>query len=162
MRLNEGYRVLHTLREAPACCENAKRVVFGMIRQLEIPAWFFSFSAEETILVRLLRIINITLFNKNLIDEGKSKLSWAEKMSHNQIRFCFMSKEFQLRMSNISVACFKRCVLQLEKKDYFCRVEFQQRGLSDPPACSYLEEKGKKIYVASIFYCLQCQYRRQN
>ena len=50
-----------------------------MIRQLGIPTWFCSFSAAETKWVSLLRILNISLFNKNLTDEEISKLSWAEK-----------------------------------------------------------------------------------
>lgn len=46
-RLNEGYRVLHTLREAPACCENAKRVVFAMIRQYKKFLHGFSHSLQR-------------------------------------------------------------------------------------------------------------------
>ena len=56
VRLNEGYRVLRTLRGSPAYWENAKRDVFAMIRQLGIPTWFCSFSAAETKWVSLLRI----------------------------------------------------------------------------------------------------------
>lgn len=47
VRLNEGYRVLRTLRGSPAYWKGAKKDVFGMIRQLGIPTWFCSFSAAD-------------------------------------------------------------------------------------------------------------------
>lgn len=79
VRLNEGYRVLRTLRGSPAYWENAKRDVFAMIRQLGIPTWFCSFSAAETKWVSVLKILHKTLFNKILTDEEIGNLTWEEK-----------------------------------------------------------------------------------
>lgn len=79
VRLNEGYRVLRTLRGSPAYWENAKRDVFAMIRQLGIPTWFCSFLAAETKWVSVLKILHKTLFNKILTDEETGNLTWEEK-----------------------------------------------------------------------------------
>ena len=48
VKLNEGYRVLRTLRGSPAyCIGKENNGCFAMMRQLGIPTWFCSFSAAE-------------------------------------------------------------------------------------------------------------------
>ena len=46
VKLNEGYRVLRTLRGSPVYWEG-ENGCFAMMRQLGIPTWFCSFSAAE-------------------------------------------------------------------------------------------------------------------
>ena len=79
VRLNEGYRVLRTLRGSPAYWEGAKKDVFAMIRQLGIPTWFCSFSAAETKWKPLLRVLGKFLRNKTFTDLEIENLTWFEK-----------------------------------------------------------------------------------
>lgn len=129
VRLNEGYRVLRTLRGSPAYWENAKRDVFAMIRQLGIPTWFCSFSAAETKWVSVLKILHKTLFNKILTDEEIGNLTWEEKcdLIRKDPVTCarYFNHRFQVFLSHV----LKGITHPLGKiKDYFYRVEFQQRG----------------------------------
>lgn len=47
VRLNEGQRVLRTLRGSPAYWENAKNDVFVMIRQLRYQHGFVNFQPQK-------------------------------------------------------------------------------------------------------------------
>lgn len=129
VRLNEGYRELRTLRGSLAYWENAKRDVFAMIRQLGIPTWFCSFSAAETKWVSVLKILQKTLFNKILTDEEIGNLTWEEKFDliRKDPVTCarYFNHRFQVFLSHV----LKGITHPLGKiKDYFYRVEFQQRG----------------------------------
>ena len=46
VRLDEGYRIFKTIRNSPQYWENQKKEVFAMIRQLGIPTFFISLSAN--------------------------------------------------------------------------------------------------------------------
>ena len=48
VRLNEGYRILRTLRGSPAYWQSATRDIFSMIRQLGIPTWFCCLYGSQT------------------------------------------------------------------------------------------------------------------
>ena len=48
VRLDEGYFILRTLRNCPAYLEKRKKDLFAMIRQLNLPTWFGSFSSADT------------------------------------------------------------------------------------------------------------------
>lgn len=99
VRLNEGYRVLRTLRGSPAYWESAKRDVFAMIRQLGIPTWFCSFSAAETKWTSLLQILSRSLNNVELSEEDIQNLSWIEK--------CELIKKIQSLVPDTSIIGFK-------------------------------------------------------
>ncbi|XP_069114560.1 uncharacterized protein [Argopecten irradians] len=129
VRHNDGYRVLRTLRGSPAYWEQAKKDVFAMIRQLGIPTWFCSFSAAETKWLVLLRILGTFVHNKAYTDEELESLSWKDK--------CELIKSdpvMYARYFNHRVQVFISSVLKGEMsplgsiKDFFYRVEFQQRG----------------------------------
>ena len=65
--LNEGFRIFKDLRGSPPYWEQTKKDLFAMIRRLEIPTWFMSFSSAETRWTHLLRILNQSLHGKFLV-----------------------------------------------------------------------------------------------
>lgn len=129
VKLNEGYRVLRTLRGSPAYWESAKRDVFAMIRQLGIPTWFCSFSAAETKWKNLIQILSKSLNNAELTESDVDELTWIEKcelIKRDPVTCSrYFSHRFQIFMSKI----LKGDCSPLGKiVDHFFRVEFQQRG----------------------------------
>ncbi|XP_061196745.1 uncharacterized protein LOC133205019 [Saccostrea echinata] len=129
VRLNEGYRVLRTLRGSPAYWENAKKDIFAMIRQLGVPTWFCSFSAAETKWTGLLRILSQLLNNRNLTDEEIHNLSWIDKCELIKRDPVTCARYFSHRFQTFLTHILKGKTQPLgEIRDYFCRVEFQQRG----------------------------------
>lgn len=128
-KLNEGYRVLRTLRGSPAYWENAKKDVFAMIRQLGIPTWFCSFSAAETKWNSLLKILSKQLNNRELSDEEIFELSSTDKceLIRKDPVTCsrYFHHKFQVYMQKI----LKSSLNPLGKiVDFFVRVECQRRG----------------------------------
>lgn len=57
LKLIEGYKVLRSLRGSQSYWERAKKDIFAMIQQLEIPTRFCSFSSAETIWLPLLQLL---------------------------------------------------------------------------------------------------------
>lgn len=61
IKQDDGFRVLRNLRGSPPYWEQAKTDVFAMIRQVGIPTWFCSFSAETKwipLLICLSKLVN--------------------------------------------------------------------------------------------------------
>lgn len=52
-----------------------------MIRQLEIPTWFCSFSAPETKWISLLKTLGQLVENMSYTDEEISSMSWEQKVN---------------------------------------------------------------------------------
>lgn len=79
LKLNEGYKVLRTLRGSPPYWERAKKDIFAMIRQLKIPTWFCSFSSAETKWLPLLHCLGLLIDKKNYSDTELLNMPWAAK-----------------------------------------------------------------------------------
>ena len=79
VRLDEGFRILRTIRGSPAYWEHAKKDVFSLIKQLGLPTWFCSFSAAETRWLSLLRVLAKLLENREYTDIELKSLSWSHK-----------------------------------------------------------------------------------
>lgn len=126
---NEGYRVLRTLRGSPPYWEKTKKDIYSMIRQLGIPTWFCSFSAAETKWKVLLRVLGKLVKNKTYSDSEIDNMTWSEKneLIKSDPVTCARYFDFRLQM-------FFNNVLKHESapvgkiKDFFFRIEFQQRG----------------------------------
>lgn len=129
MRLNEGYKVLRTLRGSPPYWERAKKDIYAMIRQLGIPTWFCSFSSAETKWLPLLRCLGLLIDKKDYSDTDLLNMPWLEK--------CRLIKSDPITCSRYfdhKVQMFINNVLRSQSSpigkisDFFYRVEFQQRG----------------------------------
>lgn len=126
---NEGYQILKTLRGSPAYWEAAKKDLFAMIKQLGIPTWFISLSAAETkwesLLVTLARLVD----NKILSPNDALNLSWHEKCRLIKSDPVTCARYFEYRVQKfLSTIMMGPCKPLGDIKDYFYRVEFQQRG----------------------------------
>lgn len=81
VRFNKEFHVLRSLRDSPPYREKAKKNIFAMIRQLEIPTWFCSFSAAETKWIPLLKTLGQLVENMSYTDEEISSMSWEQKVN---------------------------------------------------------------------------------
>lgn len=75
---NEGFKFPKVLRGSPSYFRKSQIDIFAMIRQLEPPALFFSFSSAETQWIHLLRIPGKHVDNKEYTDTELENLSWEE------------------------------------------------------------------------------------
>ncbi|XP_060603886.1 uncharacterized protein LOC132756767 [Ruditapes philippinarum] len=126
---NDGYRVLRTLRGSPPYWEQAKRDLFSMIRQIGLPTWFCSFSAAETKWKPLLKTLVKFVDRKDITLEATQELSWLEKcrLIKNDPVTC--ARYFDFRVQSFIRDVLKHMSNPIgEIKDFFYRVEFQQRG----------------------------------
>jgi hypothetical protein len=80
INLNEGFRVLRTLRGSPPYFERCKKDLFAMIRPLDKPTWFCSFSVAETRWIHLIKILGRLIDNKHYTDDVvKQMTNWQKK-----------------------------------------------------------------------------------
>ncbi|XP_078328660.1 uncharacterized protein LOC144623788 [Crassostrea virginica] len=129
VRHNEGYFVFRQLRNSPAYLETRKKDVFAMIRQLGLPTWFMSLSAADTRWTDLIRALGILNDGKEYTDEEINDMTWFEKTKLVQKDPITCTRYFDHRFR-----MFMNIVLKSDHnpignvKDFFYRVEFQQRG----------------------------------
>lgn len=129
IRHDEGYRVLRTLRGSPPYWERTKKDIFAMIRQLGIPTWFCSFSAAETKWKPLLRVLAKLTKNMNYTDSDILKMTWFEKNELIKADPVTCARYFDYRFQMFMNSVLKHDTSPIGKiKDFFIRVEFQQRG----------------------------------
>lgn len=79
LKLDQGYKILRTLRGSPPYWERAKKDIFAMIRQLGVPTWFCSFSSAETKWLPLFHCLGKLIDMKDYSDEELLNMPWAEK-----------------------------------------------------------------------------------
>ncbi|XP_057683515.1 uncharacterized protein LOC130910330 [Corythoichthys intestinalis] len=125
LEFDNGYRFLKPIRGTPAFWQAAQSDLLACVRQLGVPTWFCSFSSADMRWKNLLCSI--------LMQEGRTEtleqLEWADRcelLRHNPVTAA--------RMFDFRWHCFLREVLMSPAepigkiKDYFYRIEFQQRG----------------------------------
>ncbi|XP_070567274.1 uncharacterized protein [Ptychodera flava] len=129
VRLDEGFRVLKTLRGSPPYWESAKRDIFAMIRQLGIPTFFMSFSSAESKWIHLLKILGKTVHDKEYTENEIRNMSWSTKseLIKSDPVTCarHFDRTFQRFMHDFLMSSLHPVG---EIQDFFYRVEFQQRG----------------------------------
>ena len=100
-----------------------------MIRQLGLPTWFTSLSAADTRWIDLLRVLAELNWKKTLSDEEIESLTWAEKNKLVQQDPVTCTRFFDHRVHEFINKVLLSSHHPIGKiKDYFYRVEFQQRG----------------------------------
>lgn len=123
-----GYKFLKTLRGSPPYFEAISKDLMSMIRTLGAATFFCSFSAAETQWTHLLKILSKVLDNKNLTDQQAQELTWNDRTRLIQSDPITTARHFDFQV---------QCLFHLLKahngplghlKDFFYRVEFQQRG----------------------------------
>ncbi|XP_042601481.1 uncharacterized protein LOC122140744 [Cyprinus carpio] len=125
LEFDDGFRFLKPIRGTPAFWQSAQRDLLACVRQFGIPTWFCSFSSADMRWNNLLFSI--------LKQEGRTQtveeLQWADRCELLRRNPVTAARMFDFRWH-----CFLREVLMSSShpigkiKDYFYRVEFQQRG----------------------------------
>ncbi|TKS65165.1 ATP-dependent DNA helicase PIF1 [Collichthys lucidus] len=125
LQFDDGYRFLKPIRGTPAFWQGAQRDLLACVRQLGIPTWFCSFSAAD---MRWKNLLSSILKQAGRTDTVE-QLEWADRCELLRRNPVTAARMFDFRWH-----CFLREVLMSPAnpigkiKDYFYRVEFQQRG----------------------------------
>ena len=116
---------MQPIRGTPAYLENAQKDLFAMLRQLGIPTWICSFSAAE---LRWKDIVS-TVMQQDNHERSFEDLSWNDKseiLKSNPVTVARMfDKRFHVFLQDVILGPNESIG---KIKDYFYRVEFQQRG----------------------------------
>ena len=130
IKLDEGYKIFRTIRNSPQYWENQKKEVFAMIRQLGLPTLFISLSANDLHWPELIIALGKLVDKKDYTEAVESKtLSWETRSRLVQSDPVTCVRHFDHRVSQFIDLVLKNPESPLGVlKDYFYRVEFQQRG----------------------------------
>ena len=129
VKLDEGYKVLRTLRGSPPYWENTKKDLYAMIRQLGLPTWFCSLSAAETKWIPLLKVLGKLLKDVTYTDEDIENMSWIEKSELIKKDPVTCARYFDHRVNTFINNVLKSTLHPIGTiVDKFGRVEFQHRG----------------------------------
>nr|XP_055041698.1 LOW QUALITY PROTEIN: uncharacterized protein LOC129429201 [Misgurnus anguillicaudatus] len=141
LKYDEGYKFLRPVRGTPPYWMSTQKDLFALIRQLGIPTFFASFSSADLRWPEMMNAI--------IKQEGKQinvdKLDWSEKCA-----FLRRNPVTAARMFDHRWHCFLKHVIMSPAepigkiKDYFYRVEFQQRG-SPHVHCLFWVENAPKL-----------------
>ena len=145
VKLDEGYKIFKTIRNSPQYWENQKREVFAMIRQLGLPTLFISLSANDLHWPELLIALGKLVDNKDYTEAVASKtLSWEIRSRLVQSDPVTCARHFDYRVSQFIATILKSPESPLGVlKDYFYRVEFQQRGSPHIHMLAWIENSPK-------------------
>uniref|UniRef100_A0AAX7UK93 ATP-dependent DNA helicase n=1 Tax=Astatotilapia calliptera TaxID=8154 RepID=A0AAX7UK93_ASTCA len=125
LEFDDGYRFLKPIRGTPAFWQAAQRDLLACVRQLGIPTWFCSFSSADMRWTNLL----YSILKQQGRTETVEQLEWADRCDLLRRNPVTAARMFDFRWH-----CFLKEVLMSplhpigKIKDYFYRVEFQQRG----------------------------------
>ena len=129
VNLDEGYYIFRQLRNSPPYLEARKKDIFAMIRQLSLPTWFISLSAADTRWTDLLKMLAKLNNDAELTNTDIENMTWQEKTKLVQKDPVTCSRYFDHRVNEfLSTVLKSNCEPIGKVKDYFYRVEFQQRG----------------------------------
>ncbi|XP_052412218.1 uncharacterized protein LOC127957635 [Carassius gibelio] len=141
LNYDEGYKFLRPVRGTPPYWMSTQKDLFALIRQLGIPTFFASFSSADMRWPEMLNTI--------IKQEGKQinvdDLDWSEKCGLIRRNPVTAARMFDHRWH-----CFLKDVIMSPAKpigkikDYFYRVEFQQRG-SPHVHCLFWVEDAPKL-----------------
>ncbi|XP_041957559.1 uncharacterized protein LOC121715728 [Alosa sapidissima] len=141
LRNDEGYKFLRGIRGTPPYWMSVQKDLFAMIRQLSIPTFFASFSSADLRWSEMLSSILRIEGKQTSVDD----LDWSDKCGLIRRNPVTAARMFDHRWH-----CFLRDVIMSPAepigkiKDYFYRVEFQQRG-SPHVHCLFWIENAPKI-----------------
>ncbi|XP_056093733.1 uncharacterized protein LOC130072579 [Rhinichthys klamathensis goyatoka] len=141
LNYDEGYKFLRPVRGTPPYWQSTQKDLFALIRQLGIPTFFASFSSAD---LRWPEMIN-TILEQEQKNVSVDELDWSEKCGLIRRNPVTAARMFDYRWH-----CFLKDVIMSPAqpigkiKDYFYRVEFQQRG-SPHVHCLFWVENAPKL-----------------
>ncbi|XP_006815908.1 uncharacterized protein LOC102803256, partial [Saccoglossus kowalevskii] len=123
---DEGYKFMTPIRGTPPYWQATQKDIFAMIRQLGIPTWFCSFSSAD---LRWKEIVETILHEQGDYSTSANDLDWSQKceiLRQNPVTAARMfDHRFHYFLTHVIMSS-ARPIGHI--KDYFYRVEFQQRG----------------------------------
>ena len=126
---DDAFRFLKTLRGSPPYFEKAKRDLFAMICQLGPASLFCSFSSAETKWNHLLRILGKLIDHQKYSDYELNNLTWEEECRLIESDPVTCTRHFDFQFNTFLKDVFMSELAPIGKiKDWFYRVEYQQRG----------------------------------
>ena len=129
VNLDEGFYIFRQLRNSPAYLEARKKDIFAMIRQLSLPTWFMSLSAADTRWTDLLKMLAKLNNGVDYSDKDIDRLTWQDKTRLVQKDPVTCSRYFDHRVQEFLNTILRSDCEPIGKlRDFFYRVEFQQRG----------------------------------
>ncbi|XP_073714001.1 uncharacterized protein [Misgurnus anguillicaudatus] len=141
LKFDEGYKFLRPVRGTPPYWMSTQKDLFALIRQLGIPTFFASFSSAD---LRWPEMLN-TIIKQEGKQMNLDELAWGEKCELIRKNPVTAARMFDHRWH-----CFLKHVIMSPAepigkiKDYFYRVEFQQRG-SPHVHCLFWVENAPKL-----------------
>ena len=164
VRLDEGYRIFRTIRNSPQYWQNQKKEVFAMIRQLGIPTLFMSFSASDLNWTDLILTLGKLVDNQDYTEALKNNtISWQTRSRLVQSDPVTCVRHFDNRVNQFIQTVLKNRHCPLGKlRDFFYRVEFQQRGsphihmlawIKDAPKYGETNDADVMKYIDNIISC---------
>ncbi|VDI59060.1 Hypothetical predicted protein [Mytilus galloprovincialis] len=129
VKLDDGYRIFRTLRGSPPYWESAKKDLFAMVRQLGLPTWFISLSSAETRWKPLLRSLGKIIDGVQYSDADINTMTWQTKCRLVRSDPVTTARYFDYKVQKFFHSFLNSSLMPLGKvKDFFYRIEFQQRG----------------------------------
>ena len=160
---DEGYKFLRALRGSPPYFEKAKKDLFAMIRQLDPATLFCSFSSAETKWMYLLKILGRLVDQKDYTDDELENLNWEGKCRLIQSDPVTCGRHFDFQFNIFLKKFLLNEIAPLGKiKDWFYRVEYQQRGsphvhmliwLEDAPVFGVDKDEDVSSFIDKIITC---------
>ena len=159
---NDAYKFLQTVRGSQPYWKRTLHDLCAMVRQLDIPTWFITFSAADMMWTEPIQII-AQQQGVTLTDEEVKSLDWQEKCNWIRSNPVTAARHFQFRAQK-----FIHGVLMSDAHpvghivDYFYRVEFQQRGsphlhclfwVKDAPKIGHNTEKEICSFIDTYVSC---------
>ncbi|KAI8498196.1 hypothetical protein Bbelb_241400 [Branchiostoma belcheri] len=144
LKSDQGYRFLQPVRGTPQFWDRALNELFAMIRQLGIPTWFATFSAEDLRWPEVLEAIR-----QDQSSVPVSDLSWEERCDILKSNPVTAARMFDHRVKLFFKHLIQSPSQQIgEVVDTLTRTEFQQRG-SPHIHCLFWVKDAPKLDVNS-------------
>ncbi|XP_063411592.1 uncharacterized protein LOC134694510 [Mytilus trossulus] len=137
---DEGIKFLKPVRGTPPFWQKTQKDVLAMIRQIGIPAFFCSFSSAD---LRWSEIVESIMMQQGIAVNAK-ELSWDEKCKILRSNPVTAARMFDHRFHLFLKTVIMSDAHPIGKvKDYFYRVEFQQRGSPHTHCLFWIEDAPK-------------------
>ena len=144
LKQNEGFRFLQTVRGSYPYWLKTLHDLNAMVRQLDIPTWFCSFSAADLKWPETIQVI-AQQQGQVLSDEDILNMDWQRKCLWIRSNPVTAARHFEFRVNRFLRDVLMSPAAPLGKiTDYFIRTEFQQRG-SPHIHCLFWVEGAPKI-----------------
>ena len=121
---DKGYQFLKTIRGSPAYWEKCLKDLFAMVKQMDIPTWFCSFSAADR---RWPEILEAICTQQNIpVPEDPDWTEYCQLINSNPVTACRMFENRVLAFISSVILSPAHPIGKVT--DYFYRTEFQSRG----------------------------------